>query len=158
MKHCFEPWIDDQTKVVIVGTIPSIISLRENMYYANPQNRFWRYMANILNIKDELTNRKNMLLSNHIGLWDSLSLCDGKGSLDANIINEQYNDFSAFKHIKYFLFNGQKAYSFFCKHNKQMLTEKNFLVLPSTSPANASIPEDIKFEKWKAALGLALKF
>ena len=145
MKHCFSPWIDENTKILIIGTIPSLISLKENMYYANPHNKFWPYMARILNSDDIKENRKSTLLLNHIGLWDALCLCEGIGSLDANIVNQQYNDFSNFKSIKYFLFNGQKAYSFFCKNNKQLLTPDNFFLLPSTSPANASLSEDYKF-------------
>ena len=157
MKHCFEPWVDANTQILIIGTIPSVISLQNNMYYANPHNRFWKYISRIFNLPDSVDNRKQLLLEKNIGLWDALKICEGKGSLDANIINEQYNDFSSFSHIKYFLFNGQKAYAYFCKHNKHLLKKHNFIILPSTSPANASISENIKYNSWKSAILICRK-
>lgn len=154
-KKCLEPWIDDKTRILIVGTMPGDESIKKQMYYANPQNRFWKYIQEILNNGIELKTpkeKREFLQSKGIGLWDSLSKCERNGSLDSNIGNEQANDFSKFQSVKYILFNGQKAAQYFKKYNAEYLENRKSEKLPSTSPANASIPDNIKFEKWKEAL------
>ena len=160
MPECFLPWIDEQTRVLVVGTMPSVASLQAEMYYAHPQNRFWSYMAQILNDGMPVMSaaeRKSLLLKNHIGLWDSLAHCERQGSLDSAIMNAVPNDFSRFKQIKYYLFNGQKAYQFFKKYNGALLMLQNYAVLPSTSPANASIKNDVKFAYWLEAVKKSLR-
>lgn len=161
MISCFEPWVDSQTKILVVGTMPSVASLDAGMYYAHPQNRFWNYMQNILNAGQcgrTATERRTLLLKNKIGLWDALALCEREGSLDSEIKNAVPNDFSKLKQVKYFLFNGQSAFKYFKKYNSTLLKPNgdNYVVLPSTSPANASIKESVKFEKWKTAIQKAL--
>ena len=154
-KKCLEPWIDDKTRILIVGTMPGDESIEKQMYYANPQNRFWKYIQEILNNGIELKSKddkQKLLQSNGIGLWDILSKCERDGSLDSNIGNEQPNDFSKFQSVKYVLFNGKKAAKYFEKYNFQYLSKRQSFSLPSTSPANASIPEDVKFEEWKKVL------
>ena len=156
MKKCFAPWIDSQTRILIVGTMPSEISLAQNMYYANPQNRFWKYMGKILNedlLGASKEKRKDMLLSHKIGLWDALSFCEREGSLDANIKQEKPNNFNSYPQIKFYAFNGQKAFAFFKKYNSDLLKTDNYIVLPSTSPANASIKDEIKFKLWQESIG-----
>ncbi|MBP5615172.1 MAG: DNA-deoxyinosine glycosylase, partial [Alphaproteobacteria bacterium] len=102
-------------------------------------------------------DKQKLLQSNGIGLWDSLSKCERNGSLDSNIGNEQPNDFSKFQTVKYILFNGQKAAKYFEKYNSKYLSERQSFPLPSTSPANASISEDVKFEEWKKVLLFVLE-
>lgn len=154
-KKCLEPWIDDKTRILIVGTMPGDESIEKQMYYANPQNRFWKYIQEILNNGIELKSKddkQKLLQSNGIGLWDSLSVCERDGSLDSKIKNYKPNDFSKFQSVKYILFNGQKAAQYFKKYNAEYLENRKSEKLPSTSPANAFIPEDVKFEKWKKVL------
>jgi len=153
-KKCLKPWIDENTRILIVGTMPGEQSLREQMYYANPHNKFWSYIEKILNQGQKLENkdRKRFLQKYNIGLWDALSVCERKGSLDSKIKKEQYNDFSKFQSVQYILFNGKKAQKYFEKHNAEYLKERLFRQLPSTSPANASIPDQIKLEEWEYAL------
>ena len=154
-KKCLEPWIDENTRILIVGTMPGEQSIQEQMYYANPHNKFWSYIEKILNQGQKLEekeDKKSLLQKYNIGLWDALSVCEREGSLDSKIKKEQYNDFSGFKSVQYVLFNGKKAQKYFEKYNTEYLKERNFQQLPSTSPANASIPEVKKFEQWKLAL------
>lgn len=154
-KKCLEPWIDDKTRILIVGTMPGEQSLKERTYYACPRNKFWIYIQNILNNGQELKSKdekRHLLASNGIGLWDSLSVCERNGSSDSNIKKQQPNDFSKFYSVQYILFNGQKAAQYFKTYNGEYLSQRQFWNLPSTSPANASIPDSIKFDKWKKVL------
>ena len=154
-KKCLEPWVDDKTRILIVGTMPGEESLNQQTYYANSRNKFWHYMAAILNNGQEVKTpkeRRLLLQSKGIGLWDSFSVCERRGSLDSNIKKEQPNDFSKFQSVRYILFNGQKAAKYFKMYNRQYLEQREAFELPSTSPANASVPDDIKFEKWKTVL------
>ena len=154
-KKCLEPWIDGKTRILIVGTMPGDESIEKQMYYANSQNKFWKYIQEILNNGIDLKTpkeKREFLQSKGIGLWDSLSKCERDGSLDSNIKKEQPNDFSKFQSVKYILFNGKKAAKYFEKHNSEYLSKKQSFSLPSTSPANASIPDVVKFEEWKKVL------
>lgn len=161
-KKCLEPWINAETRILIVGTMPGDESIEKQMYYANPQNRFWKYIQEILNNGIELKSKddkQKLLQSNGIGLWDSLSVCERDGSLDSKIKNYKPNDFSKFQSVKYILCNGKKAYKYFTEYNAQYLKDKNrkCFELPSTSPANASISEAKKFKEWKEKLLMALE-
>ena len=148
----FSPSIDENCTHLILGSMPSVASLGAQEYYAHPQNRFWPLMARILEQNDAPTvyaERVNMLLRHHIALWDSIAVCERKGSLDADIKNEQGNDFSApltqYPHIHTICFNGGKSFQCFKKYNKELLRRQDihFHKLPSTSPANA---------RWKMAM------
>ncbi|MBQ1611909.1 MAG: DNA-deoxyinosine glycosylase [Alphaproteobacteria bacterium] len=159
-KKCLEPWIDENTRILIVGTMPGEQSIQEHMYYANPHNKFWSYIEKILNKSNELKSeeeRKRLLQKYNIGLWDALSVCEREGSLDSKITKEQYNDFSKFQSVQYVLFNGKKAQKYFEKYNAQYLEGRQFKQLPSTSPANASISEAKKFEQWNLAIKSFIK-
>ncbi len=159
-KKCLEPWIDDKTRILIVGTMPGEESLNQQTYYANSRNKFWKYIQEILNNGIELKTpkeKREFLQSKGIGLWDSLSKCERDGSLDSNIEKEQPNDFSKFQSVKYVLFNGKKAAEYFEKYNSKYLLKRQSYSLPSTSPANASIPENVKFEEWKKTLLFVLE-
>lgn len=154
-KKCLKPWVDDKTRILIVGTMPGDESIEKQMYYANPQNKFWKYISKILNNSVELKSiedKKTILYSHDIGLWDALSKCEREGSLDSKIKNYKPNDFSKFQSVEYILFNGQKAAKYFEKYNAEYLRKRKSEKLPSTSPANASISDDIKFKKWKDVL------
>ena len=157
MIHSFAPWTDEKTRVMIIGTMPSAESLKQQMYYAHPQNRFWHYMADILNAGKPVTTadeRRVLLLKHLFGLWDALAACERSGSLDSAIKNAVPNDFKLLPHVQFYIFNGKKAFYYFKKYNGDLLCvgPMNYTVLPSTSPANASIPEKTKFNLWKQAI------
>lgn len=154
MKKCFNPFINDDTKICIVGTMPGEESLKQQRYYANKRNYFWTFMQEIFGPS---TTSPQDLLSHKIGLWDALAICERQGSLDLNIRNAVPNDFSKYPHIKHYLFNGQQAYRFFLKGNKELLTNSNYRILPSTSPANASQNAEYKLQQWKEAIKFFLQ-
>lgn len=152
----FNYFVNKNTKILIIGTMPSKISLQKQEYYGNNQNTFWKIISIIFNNCNDFISYKDKLRclkENHIGLWDSLRYCIRDGSLDSNIKNEFPNDFKnmlkKYIKIKYLLFNGNKSYYFFRKYNLEILNNYKYLILPSTSPTNAKIDFNTKLKKWK---------
>jgi hypoxanthine-DNA glycosylase len=149
----FAPISSPDSKILILGTMPGTKSLELNQYYGHKQNNFWKFLFEILGeeFSPDYETRKNLLIKNHIALWDVLQFCDRVGSLDSAIKNEIANDFEDFleKHpqIQYILFNGQKAAAFFKKYVHLKKEYKKF-TLPSTSPANASKTSQDKLKEW----------
>lgn len=112
-------------------------------------------MSDIFNNGQEWTSyqhKLDVLQINNVGLWDALKACDRNGSLDTNIKNAVPNNFSQYKYIPYFLFNGKKAFELFKRYNKTLLQENNYILLPSTSPTNATISYETKLSIWKSAV------
>jgi hypoxanthine-DNA glycosylase len=140
-------------KVLLLGTMPGEKSLALNQYYGHPQNLFWKLLAAVFNepLPTDYQLKKEMLLRNNIAVWDVLQACERKGSLDSAIMKEVPNDFKRFlkehRNIKLIAFNGQKAAAFFKKHvglNK----DYTYVILPSTSPANAGKNFEQKLKEW----------
>jgi hypoxanthine-DNA glycosylase len=149
--NSFNPISDGQSTVLILGTMPGRDSLKHSQYYGDKNNLFWDIMFRVCYPdwkNDEIVNveynvKKQLLLSNKIALWDVLEFCERKGSSDMNIKNETYNDFNAFfevhKNIKAIFFNGQKAESYFKKHNtNSLIAKESQFILQSTSPQNST--------------------
>ena len=152
----FPPIVGHTPKVLILGSFPGEESLRQKQYYAHSRNLFWEIMEQVCGAGRDLDyeDRLNILRNSNIALWDVLKTCSRQGSLDNNIRNGFYevNDFKNFlmEHdIKAICFNGQKAGELFQRIPATTLPELPVLsVLPSTSPANAGIPKDIKISLW----------
>ncbi|NJD02877.1 MAG: DNA-deoxyinosine glycosylase [Ruminiclostridium sp.] len=140
MRHTFEPVFDDNSRILILGTMPSVKSRAGNFYYMHPQNLFWRVMSNILETQfpETINEKKKILLDNHIALWDILKSCEIEGSSDSTIRKPIPNDFSEIlckTRIKAIFTNGIKAtqlYKRYCRRS----TGIDSIYLPSTSPAN----------------------
>ncbi|MBR2273427.1 MAG: DNA-deoxyinosine glycosylase [Alphaproteobacteria bacterium] len=146
---------NQQTKILIIGSMPGIASLRAQEYYAHPQNLFWKFVfkACCVDYNFPTYNEKIAVLSSHcLGLWDVVKNCAREGSLDCNIKEVIPNDFyfltNCYPNILKFLFNGQKAFKLFKTFYPELLIKKQYAVLPSTSPANASIPFKEKESIW----------
>ncbi len=94
--HTFKPIYDKSSKILILGTMPSVKSRKEDFYYMHPQNLFWRVLSDILNetFPSSIDDKKRMLLDNRIALWDVLKTCDIQGSSDNTIKNPVPNDLS----------------------------------------------------------------
>ncbi|NPE28606.1 DNA-deoxyinosine glycosylase [Methanococcoides sp. SA1] len=149
-----EPIIDDETRILVVGTFPGQISRETNQYYANPRNQFWKLMSSVLDIDlQELGyNERIQVLQNHqIGLWDTLKNCDIIGSSDKSICNEEYNDFSHLTHIQKIICNGKKAEKYI-KHCN-VPNNIDILAIPSSSPARAMKFQD-KLGEWKEGINV----
>lgn len=153
-EHTFGPVYNKNSKILILGSFPSVKSRELNFYYGHPQNRFWKLMSKIYNeeIGDEIDLKKQFLLKNNIALWDTLKSCEIKGSSDASITNVEINNIEELikkSNISKIIFNGKAAYNLFVK-NADMTKYSNLeiRILPSTSPANAAYSLDKLFDIW----------
>lgn len=140
MVYSFNPIINQNSKILILGTIPGEESIRKNQYYANEKNQFWHIIYTIFNSAPDNTYQKrcNFLLKNKIALWDVLHNADRHGSLDTAIKNGIPNDFkeflSVYQNINKIIFNGTTAESLFKKHFKNIYSSFECLTVPSSSP------------------------
>lgn len=141
--HCqsFKPIIREDAKVLILGTMPSVMSLKKQQYYGHPQNHFWPIIYSILQLPlpSSYEQRVQGVTNNHIAIWDVLAQCDREGSPDAAIKNEAVNDFQEFltklPELRLICFNGTKARDLWKKHIGSITPEKvDFITLPSSSP------------------------
>lgn len=154
----FEPIETPDAKILILGSMPSVESLKQHQYYANKRNHFWPMMYLIFELpySDNYFAHEALLKHNKIALWDTLAECKRENSSDASIHDEGANDFRLFFQthpvIQTILFNGTKAHQLFLKHVEPSLYQGMSLIrLPSSSPAYA-IPIEKKLELWQNAI------
>lgn len=140
---CFGPIFDSDSKILILGSMPSIASLEQNFYYMHPTNRFWSVIAEITQspFPKTIEERRNLVLDNKIALWDVIYECRRKGSLDSAIRDAHPNDLYKIPNIeKLKIFtNGRLAHSLLKKFFPRLKSQ----YLPSTSAAN------VRFDKQK---------
>ena len=149
--HEFGPFYNCDSKILILGSFPSVKSREVNFYYGHPQNRFWKVLANIFEDDIPLTieDKKAFLTKHHIALWDSIASCVIQGSSDASIQNVEVNNIQEIigkTKIQTIVLNGKAASKYFVK---PAIFDGEIFVLPSTSAANASYTLDKLIEKWK---------
>ncbi len=151
----FGPVFDGESRVLILGSFPSVMSRSEGFYYGNPRNRFWPMLAAFFHEKlpQTIAEKRALILENHIALWDMVGTCEVNGSSDASISEATCVDLNQVLggKIGTILCNGTKSFSMLGEHFPQLLSmaEK----LPSTSPANPRYREEV----WHAALARALR-
>ena len=150
--HSIAPVYDANSKILILGSFPSVKSRESKFFYGHPQNRFWRVIAAVCGCKtpETITEKKEMLLLNNIALWDVIESCDIEGSSDSSIRNVRVNDFSrifAAADIQQIFANGGTAYNLYKKHVGDNITR-----LPSTSPANAAWNQERLIDAWRVIL------
>ena len=156
LKHTFEPVFDAESKILILGSFPSVKSRENNFFYGHPQNRFWKVMANVLEWKVPVTieEKKEMLLENHVAVWDVIASCSIQGSSDTSIKDVVVNDFSKIlekSKVERIFVNGGKAYELYHKYAEKA-TGIKAVKLPSTSPANAAWNLEKLTEIWKETI------
>lgn len=135
--HTIKPFYNKDSKILILGSFPSIKSREAGFYYAHPQNRFWKVLSNIFN--ETIENKQEFLKKNHIALFDVCASCEIKGSSDASIKEVVPNDISEIlesSEIKIIFLNGKTAANLYKKYMQDIKIPS--VVLPSTSPANAT--------------------
>jgi hypoxanthine-DNA glycosylase len=151
--HNFEPVFNDNSRILILGSLPSVKSRESNFYYGHPQNRFWKLIAGILccDVPVSIEEKRRMLIAHGIAIWDVVAKCDIIGSSDTSIKNVVPNDINRIlknsRVIRVYA-NGKKAamlYDKFCYES----TGVRIRELPSTSPANASYGMAKLAEAWK---------
>lgn len=154
--HPFPPVYDGQSRLLILGSFPSVKSRENGFYYGNPGNRFWPVLASILNepLPHGNEEKKALLLKNGIALWDCIASCEITGSSDSSIRDAVPNDIASLlqkTQIKAVFTNGKAADAVYRKYVLPQ-TGIEAVCLPSTSPANASYTlERLRGEWAKAA-------
>jgi hypoxanthine-DNA glycosylase len=159
LKHSFAPLIDQEAKILILGSIPGDKSIELQEYYGHAQNRFWRVLTAICGyetVPTDYLSKKSILIQNKIALWDVAHKANRKGSLDSAIRDEEPNDIASllekYPTIKTIAFNGKKAEQLYDRYFQRSLHIK-YLSMPSTSPANAIYQLDLLSQKWSALRG-----
>lgn len=150
--HEFEPVFDGESRVLVLGTFPSVKSREEGFYYYHPQNRFWKVIASLTDreVPVSIADKKGLLLEKGIAVWDVISSCDIEGSSDRSIKNVVPADLSIIlnhSNIEQIYANGGKAYELYMRYSFP-LTKRDIIKLPSTSPANASYSLKKLQEEW----------
>lgn len=151
--HPFPPLYDENSKILILGSFPSVKSREAMFFYGHPQNRFWRLIAALYGEEEpqNIDEKKRLILSHNLALWDSIQSCTITGSSDSSVKDVVPNDLSL-------IINNSKVDRVFCNgalsHKMYMkfifpLTNIKAVKLPSTSPANAAYSLDRLIEEWK---------
>ena len=154
--HPIEPVFDENSKILILGSFPSVKSREEGFFYGNPQNRFWKVLSSLY--KEESPNtiekKKEFLLSHNIAMFDVIKSCDIVGSADSTIKNVVPNDFANIllnSKINRIFTNGNLAHTLYNKYVFEKVGIED-IKLPSTSPANAAFSLERLIEAWKIIL------
>ena len=140
--HPFGPLYDKNSKILILGSFPSVKSREQNFFYGHPQNRFWKVLSAVFSepVPQSIEEKKEFLLSYNIALWDSIKSCNITGSSDSSIKNVVPNDIGIIlssADIKAIFTNGQISDKYYNMYIKPMV-KRDSVCLPSTSPANAA--------------------
>ena len=132
---------DESSRVLILGSFPSVKSREQNFFYGHPQNRFWKVVSAIFEqpVPQTIEEKKQLILGNGLALWDSIASCEITGSSDSSIRNARANDIRIILdscNIERIYCNGRKSHELYRKYIEAQ-TGREAACLPSTSPANA---------------------
>lgn len=154
--HPFPPLYDASSRVLILGSFPSVRSREQRFFYGHPQNRFWRVLPALFGeeIPTTIEEKKELVLRNRLALWDTIASCDVAGSSDASITNVVPNDLRPIldrADIRAIFCNGGTSYKWY---NRLLRGElgRDAGLLPSTSPANAQWTLDRLTTAWSDAI------
>ena len=178
--HGFEPVFDGRSRLLVLGSFPSVLSRANAFYYGNPQNRFWPVIAaclgepvppnegdpvpgtpassslpNAVTLEESIAAKRELLLHHGIALWDVIHSCDIKGSSDAsikNVVPADIGRITSVAHIEAVVCNGGTAGRLYRRYLRGA-TGIDAVVLPSTSPANASWSLERLVGRWRGAIG-----
>lgn len=164
ISHGFDPVFDKSSRVLVLGSFPSVLSRENRFYYGNPRNRFWRVMADALGEEepaaDDIEGKRAMLLRHGVALWDVIESCDVRGSSDASIRNVVPADVAKITGaapIGAVLCNGGTAGRLYARW-LEPVTGLPATTLPSTSPANAAWSVERLAIRWLEVLHAALEY
>ena len=151
--HPIKPVYDKNSKILILGSFPSVKSREEGFFYGHKQNRFWKVVSRIFEEEEpeSIEEKKSLLVRNKIALWDVIQSCDIVGSSDSSISNVVPNDLSVILNtadIKAIYVNGKTAHKYYKKYTEPVI-KRPAICLPSTSPANAAWNIERLINAWK---------
>ncbi len=154
--HTIPPVFNQNSKILILGSFPSVKSREAEFFYGHKQNRFWKVLANLLNesVPENAEEKKQLLLTNGIALWDVIKSCTITGSSDSSIKNVVPNDIEPILQkadISQIFTNGATADKLYKKYIYPT-TKISTIKLPSTSPANAAFTLDKLLREWSVIL------
>ena len=154
--HPFDPLYSENSRVLILGSFPSVKSREQQFYYGHPQNRFWRVIAAIFEQEPPSTmeEKRALILNNGLALWDSIARCSIEGSSDASIEDVVPNDLTPIfvtAEIRQVFCNGKKSWEMY-HHYIEPLSGRPAVCLPSTSPANASWSAERLMQAWRQSI------
>ena len=152
LSHPFGPLYNENSRVLILGSFPSVKSREQEFFYGHPQNRFWKVLAALTDspVPQTIDEKKTLILSNGLALWDSIGSCEITGSSDASIRNAEPNDLRVITDncdIRAIYCNGKKSLEVYNRYIEPLLGRRAE-ALPSTSPANAAWSLDRLIEAW----------
>lgn len=155
--HPIAPIYDSNSKILILGSFPSVKSREEGFFYGHKQNRFWKVIAKIFNtqLPTTIEDKKKVLLENRVALWDVIASCNITGSSDSSIKDAVPNDLTEIlnnSNVKYIFTNGKKADELYRKYLQPSLNIP-VICLPSTSPANAAYSLEKLYQIWNNEIG-----
>ena len=151
--HLIEPIYDKDSKILILGSFPSVKSREANFFYHHPQNRFWRVLAAVYQdtVPEEIADKKAFLKRHQIASWDVIASCNIKGSSDSSISDVEVNDLNmiiANSSVKHIYTNGNLADKLYHRYFDTII-DLPVTKLPSTSPANAAYSLDKLLIYWR---------
>lgn len=154
--HPFPPLYDENSKILILGSFPSVKSREQLFFYGHPQNRFWRVVAQVHGapVPQSIEEKRAFLLERGIALWDVIASCSITGSADASIKDVCANDLTPILNgagIERIFVNGKTAEKYYNQYIKPKLG-REAICLPSTSPANAAWSVEKLVEAWRVIL------
>ena len=154
--HPFPPLFDENSEILILGSLPSVKSREQMFFYGHPQNRFWPLMAMLLDepLPRSVEEKKQLVLKHHIALWDTIYSCDIIGSGDSSIKNAVPTDLVPIvqgSKIRKIFCNGQTSWKYYHRFQEKKLGIAA-AALPSTSPANAAWSAERLLQAWKEIL------
>lgn len=152
----FDPIIAKTPKAMILGSMPSVVSLQKHEYYGYKHNRFWKIMSAFFQTELVTYEHKRQLIQeNSLILWDVIASCEREGSLDSAIRHEVVNDIASllkkYSEVSLILCNGKKSWELYQRHFGTSI-DVECICLPSTSNANRTIKESVLYEQWFAQL------
>jgi len=161
--HSFEPVVGRNPRILILGSMPGVISLQAVQYYANPRNAFWAIIADMfgIDLDGSYQSRVRQVSQLPLILWDTLKACHREGSLDSKILKQQIeaNNIADLveqnAQLRVVAFNGATSEKYFNQLEKPRLPANHGLELirlPSTSPANAAMSFEQKLAAWRKLL------
>lgn len=156
IKHSIPAVYNQKSKILILGSFPSVKSRDTEFFYGHPQNRFWKILMHLFDVKELSTNeeKRNFLLKHKIALWDVIEVCDITNSDDSTIRNVKVNDLTkilSIANIEKIYINGNKAGQLYKKYIAPQV-KIEYEILPSTSSANARCSFESLIEKWSVIL------
>lgn len=156
IEHPFPPVVDENCRILVLGSFPSVKSREDGFFYGHPQNRFWKMLAAVFHeeVPTDIVSKRDMLIRHHIALWDVIASCEIKGSSDASIKNAVPVDIfrvTEAASIERVVCNGSLAAKLYQRHLMPIVGVPA-CTMPSTSPANAAFSLERLVKAWGAQL------